>query len=605
MKRAYFGRYFAFGFVAVSIWGGTSSLAAAEYHPIVPKMADKTITLTGHDLTIDQVVEVARYGARVQLSPEAKQRETDNYGLLLEGAAEDISIYWFNRGAGANRETVMFHGDPMSSENKAYLEKFQFDAFQRGQEGGGGYGPEVADEEIVRAMMVVRANAMVYDAPSAALSQMLIDFLNLRLSPVVRTYGSTGEADLAMIGNIGSAMVGAGDAYYRGVRMPAAQALKAAGLKLLKPFAADNNALISSNAYATGMAALLVHDARGALEWTDLIYAMDLNALNSSVTPLSPPVQLNRPQKWLNWHARRVLEMLKGSYLFDADPKRIIQDPESMRASSIREASAWQAWAGLRDGVTFQLNSSDHNPAVRVDLSPEDSWELSTPQFMKYFIKGGKYSNGKHGYIVSNANWDPYPLANEIEFFTLALANSDIAVELRIDRFTNPFFTVIRPADVLTPAQIAAAPARGGAFTTVDVWQEIQGLAVPVAPAGNGIISSVEDLQTNTRLKVTRARHAVDLTMLLLGQDLQTASNWLDIRKVESPARDFGPAVTAAWTGFRKTFPFQRAPDVLPEASIGAAAHSFLTANPAAAFYPSATDLPSTEGEINPPAPDR
>ncbi len=74
------------------------------YHPIDPTEAGKTITLTGHDLTIEQVIEVARGGAQVQLSAEAKQRESDNYGLLLEAPAEGVSVYWFTRGAGAGRE---------------------------------------------------------------------------------------------------------------------------------------------------------------------------------------------------------------------------------------------------------------------------------------------------------------------------------------------------------------------------------------------------------------------------------------------------------------------------------------------------------------------
>ena len=68
---------------------------------------------------------------------------------------------------------------------------------------------------------------------------------------------------------------------------------------------------------------------------------------------------------------------------------------------------------------------------------------------MKFYVKGGKNSNGKHGYIVSNANWDPYPMANKLEDFVIALANMDIAVSLRIDRFINPFFTLADPAQVL------------------------------------------------------------------------------------------------------------------------------------------------------------
>jgi histidine ammonia-lyase len=241
-------------------------------------------------------------------------------------------------------------------------------------------------------------------------------------------------------------MVGAGDAYYQGTRMPAAEALAKAGLKPIQPFAADTNALTSSDAYATGIAALTVNDAQRALEWADLIYAMDLNGMNSSITPLSTLVQRERPFKWLNWEAARVRGMIKGSYLFADDPHRIIQDPESLRASSIRQASALEDWGALRDAVVLQMNSSDHNPAVRTDLSPEDSWEMSTPQMMKYYVKGGKYSNGKHGYIVSNANWDPYPMANKLEDFIIALANMDIACRCAsIDSSIRSLHRPIRP----------------------------------------------------------------------------------------------------------------------------------------------------------------
>src|SRR6202041_989035 len=205
--------------------------------------------------------------------------------------------------------------------------------------------------------------------------------------------------DVGPFTNIGAAMVGAGNAYSRGVRMPAAEALKQAGLEPLAPFGADDSELESTNAYTAGQAALLLYDAREALSWADLVYAIDLNGMNSSISPLSQPVQANRPFKWLNWDAARVLEMLKGSYLFELDEQRIIQDPESLRASSIRQGSAWAAWAHLRDDVLIQMNSSDHNPAVRVGASPGDSWELSTPQLAQFYVKGGPRSKNKHGFV--------------------------------------------------------------------------------------------------------------------------------------------------------------------------------------------------------------
>src|SRR5262249_29736577 len=215
-------------------------------------------------LTPAEVVEVARYGAKVMLSPEARARENDNYGLLLEAAAEGVAVYGFNRGVGDQRETVTFSGDPMTPDNRAYLSRSQLRAFRHG--GVVGLGPEVLQEEIGRAMLIVRANAMTHNAPSPQLAQMLIELLNRRITPVVRSRGTVGEGDLAQLSNVAATMVGAGEAYYEGARMAADAALAKAGLKPIEPFGADTSALISSDAYATGIAALAVEDAKRALE---------------------------------------------------------------------------------------------------------------------------------------------------------------------------------------------------------------------------------------------------------------------------------------------------------------------------------------------------
>jgi histidine ammonia-lyase len=550
---------------------------AVYYVPITPTMNDRTVTLNGHDLTIDQIVMVARHGAKVELSAEARQHQSESFGLLLEAAAEGIPVYWFNRGTGDQRETVMFEGDPLSAKNHALIEKTQAARFRSGALWG--TGPEIDHEEIVRAMMVVRANAMVHNAPSPQLSQMLLDLLNKRITPVVQSRGTLGEGDLAQLGNVGATMVGAGEAYFQGVRMRAGQALENAGLTPIQPFAADDNALTSSNAYATGQSALLVHDAKEALEWADLIYAIDLNGMNSSITPLSLVVQRDRPEKWLNWHAARVLDMIKGSYLFEKDAKRIIQDPESLRASSIRQASTWESWAALRDAVVFQANSSDHNPAVNVGMSPQDSWELATPQLMRFFIKGGPRSHGQHGYIVSNANWDPYPMANRIENFVIALANMDIAVMLRIERFRNPFFTGVAATDVLPGVMDGFFD-----YAPVDLQQEIQSLMNPVAPFGSAIVGTVEDLQAQTRIKTQKARQAVDTTFDLLGFDLLEGSLWMDVRKTQDTQRNFGTAPTAAWTAFRQRVPVRPGTEQ-GQQSAALVSSQFLKTTAASSFY--------------------
>jgi len=458
---------------ALVLTGGVlmaAAAAAADYHPITPDAKDKVITLTGHDLTIEDVVAVARHGAQVRYSPDAIQRATDGDDLRAEAGAENIPVYGLNRGGGALREVQV------KRDEFAQLANARSGAKE-------GVLPELEDEDLVRAFLVIRANSVPFEAASPEFMQLLVNLLNKRVTPVMYSRGTLGEGDLFLTSNYLATMVGRGDAYYYGVRMRASAALEKAGLKPLSTRIGGG----TSNAYADALAALLVVDGKQALEWADLVHAMDKLGMNSSVTPMAPLVQEKRPFKWVAWDAARLMDLLKGSYLFEDDPKRILQDPESMRASYIRQGSAWQAWAALRDNVLVQINSGEQNPVVLLDASPSDSWELSTPQFMKYYVKGGPLSHGRHGYVISCANWDPYPMANEIEAFTNAMANMDGAIAQRIERFNDrgptAFFTGIYPKDVLTAEQLRLSPAMTEPyFAFMDVWAEIQNAKFRTTP---------------------------------------------------------------------------------------------------------------------------
>ena len=530
----------------VGLAAGTSALA---YAPITPQ-AGGAVTLTGHDLTLEQLARIADDGVAVTLSPAARQRSADAYAVLLEAAREGIPVYWFNRGAGEQRQVSIFSGDPLSAPNKSLIEKMQLAQFK--ELGLAGSGPEIQSEALSRAVMAVRANTMSYEAASPPLTQMLIDLLNHRITPVMPSQGTLGEGDLVVLAAIGATMVGSGDAYYQGVRMSAADALARAGLTPLRPFGADDAALISSDAYAVAKAALTLETARRALDWADIALAADLQGMNSSITPLSSPVEAAHPYPWLNWDAKRVMLLIRGSYLFDDDPARIIQDPESLRASSIRQGSAWEAWSALDKTVLLAMNSSDHNPATRVGVSPGDSWELSTPQMMKYYVHGSAADRNLHGYVLSDANWDPYPLANQIEAFTIALGNMDVAVTQRIYRFENSFFTVVTPKQVLSPEQLKTFPRFHGGYRAADLFQDVQGVMNPVPPEGDAIVATVEDLQAQTRLKNDRARTATDDTMQLLALDLATGCDWMTVRRAQDPKRGFGPVTVAACTALHQ-----------------------------------------------------
>jgi histidine ammonia-lyase len=124
-------------------------------------------------------------------------------------------------------------------------------------------------------------------------------------------------------------------------------------------------------------------------------------------------------------------------------------------------------------------------------------------------------------YILSSANWDPYPMANEVEAFANAVANMDAAIAQRIERFSDrgptPFFTGIYPKEVLTAEQLRLSPALTEPyFAFMDVWSEIQNDDHGVTPEGNASDFGVADIEAYSRLKGARGREVVDLTMQLL-----------------------------------------------------------------------------------------
>jgi histidine ammonia-lyase len=172
-------------------------------------------------------------------------------------------------------------------------------------------------------------------------------------------------------------------------------------------------------------------------------------------------------------------------------------------------------------------------------------------------------------------------MANEIEAFTIALANMDAVVVQRMLRFTNTFFTVSAPPKESPGGHMM----QGSEFDAAALMQEIQGLVNPVPPEGNALVQNVEDLQAQTRLKVVRARTAVDDTVELLAEDLLTGSYWLDLRKSQVPDRSFGASPTAVWRAFRTVLPFDGGGPNSATQPIHEIAATFIRSHSASSFY--------------------
>jgi histidine ammonia-lyase len=548
----------------------------APYQPIDPTMSDTTITVNGKDMSIQDVVDIARHGAKVRVANEVFDSAAKNLQLVFEGARQGISIYGFNRGGGAEREIVIFSGDPLAEETAQILVQRRFKGFRLvGVHGGGeqhtGAGPEVTDEEIVRAQMAVTLNRMRYAGMNRAQVELLVDMLNQRITPVVLSRGTDGHGDLAQDGAIRAAMVGVGDVHFRGERMSAQDALKRAGSLPLKP-TVESIGLYGGwgghNSYTDGQAALLVHEAKHLLDWSDLIFSMSMLGLNSSIAPLTAVPQNARPYPYPNWQARRLLNIIRGSYLFELevdsdDPddthgQRILQDPESFRNYSWRNGATWQAYDQLRENVLIQINSVTSNPVIKAGTHPADSWELNTPWIKRYYVEPSATSEG--GYILSGSNFDNTPLSNSVEQFVLALAQSQVGTKERVQRFFDPFFTIITMDDL--PNEDRGNSPLGDGFAMSDLTVELNSLASPVPAAGYWTESGIQDVQSFGRLKVVKARRAVDNAMYLISNELLSATRWMDIRRVQSPGRSFGVAPTATWQAWREISPWQQDPEV-------------------------------------------
>ena len=92
---------------ALALTGGmliVPRAALADYYPITSDADGQVIMLTGHELTIEQIDQIARHGAHVKFSPDAMERAAEARDLKAEAGAENIPVYGLNRGSGALRE---------------------------------------------------------------------------------------------------------------------------------------------------------------------------------------------------------------------------------------------------------------------------------------------------------------------------------------------------------------------------------------------------------------------------------------------------------------------------------------------------------------------
>ena len=233
---------------------------------------------------------------------------------------------------------------------------------------------------------------------------------------MIPSRGSIDDADITLASHVGAAMMGEWKVTVDGKEMPAAEALKARNIKPLVPQGKDGLGILSTNSVGVAMTMNAVKTMRQAVEVTPVVFSLTLEGMNGNVAPFLAQTVNSHPLLGLQKAAANFRTTLEGSYLWEKNDKRPLQDPLSFRTTVYTYSEALRALEELDALVNIQINSSDDNPGVILNASKED---FEKSQVAQYFVD----SKDLKGAIIPSANFEPLPIAISAERAAIALAH--------------------------------------------------------------------------------------------------------------------------------------------------------------------------------------
>lgn len=508
--------------------------------------ANATVTLTGADLTQDQAWRIAQ-GEEVAISKKAMKQVTDSNRLVMAAARAGVEIYGLTVGVGLNKDHHLFDakGDLTPEVRKASIE------FNRNilRSHSVGYGPALS-KEVTRLAMVVRLNTMLTGRSGAQprVVELYRDFLNKGVTPVVPTRGSIGDADITLASHIGSVMMGEWRAEVDGKVVSGAEALKMKGITPLVPEGKDGLGILSSNCVGVAMTMDAMRTMRQALKVSPVVYGLTLEGMNGNVAPFLAQTVNNHPLTGLKEAAAEMRATLKGSYLWNFDKTRALQDPLSFRTTVYTISEAKRALKELDELVNIQINSSDDNPGVILNASKED---FDKTQVKQYFVD----KDGVKGAIIPSANFEPLPIAIAAQRATIALSHVSHNALHRTMRLDEDSFSGL--------ARYLAGPnnPNGHAFgatedSMVSIYAENIELANPISMHGTPVEGNIEDSASNLPRVAERLKRASNNMFDLYSMELLHNTQAIDLRKMKQDNVKLSDKTGALYKAYRKVVPF-------------------------------------------------
>jgi histidine ammonia-lyase len=360
------------------------------------------IGLTGDDLTVADVWAVAVQGAGAMLTDAArgKMRAARE---LVERAAHGTREHTYGINTGFGRFVSVAIPEDETEELQLRL--------LRSHACGVG---DLYPDEIVRAAMLLRANTLAKGSSGARPEtvELLLACLERGVLPVVPSRGSVGASgDLAPLAHLALPLVGEGEAFVDGERLPGGEALVRVGLEPLRLAAKEGLSLVNGTQFMASFLALGLVRARRLTRAADIACAMSLEALQGSRTSFLPQIHALRPLRGQGASAANVLRLLEGSAINEAHRWcDKVQDAYSLRCAPQVHGASRDLLDYAEYTVSVELNAATDNPLVLVDD------EL----------------------LVSNGNFHGQPLAFALDALAMAAAELANISERRVERLVNP-----------------------------------------------------------------------------------------------------------------------------------------------------------------------
>lgn len=402
------------------------------------------ISIDGHSLTLEDVARVAAgRDPAVALAPRGRTALEAARRVVEERIAAGERVYGVTTGFGRLAEVVI----PPEQRIALQVNVIRSHA--------AGFGSTIS-REAVRALMLLRANTLAHGHSGCTVRcvELLLEFLNRGIHPVVPEFGSVGASgDLVPLAHVALALMGEGEVEHEGRIVATAEALKRHGLEPLDVREKDGLALINGTQFCTALGVLALLEAERALDALEVAGAMSLDALKGSPGPFAERIQQVRAHPGQATSASRLRALLEGSAIREShrhgDPR--VQDAYSLRCMPQVHGAARDAFSYARGALEIEVNSATDNPLVFPETNE----------------------------IVSGGNFHAQIVGQVLDLVAIAIADVAAISERRVERLMNPDSSGL-------PAFLAKSPGVESGLmmlqtAVADVLAELRVLATPAS----------------------------------------------------------------------------------------------------------------------------